>query len=565
MMFDKDVLELSERLNNKWHNKAERFKEVAVKGTSESGIPLKAVYTPLDIENLDYEEIGVPGEFPFTRGIYPYQYQVQPWMTQFGFGYGLPEHTRERYEYLKKEGMTGYKNMDPTMFIVSDLATRFGIDPDHPEARGMVGKCGIHWCTIKDFERLFDGLPIDRMNVVFEVDSPAMVALAMYIVYAERRGIPKEKLRGNSRNMLFKDWFENVAKYPPEASFKLMVELIKYASRHMPLWNTITCSGYNMHEAGANAVQEIAFSLAALNAVSQECRKAGLDLDNVIPRYGWYMSSSDDFFESIAKLRALRRMWAKIAKERLGCKNPKSLQPRIHVQTAGSSLTAQQPLNNISRIMMHTLAAVLSGVNSVWPVGYDEALALPTEEAVTLSLRAQQIILHESHIPHVSDPLGGSYYLEWLTKEIEERAWKLFEEVNTTEKYIKRCKNGWFKKIVEENAYKWRQAMDRGEKIKVGVNKNVVEEEQEVSVFKIDPEIERTAKERVRKFRDERKNGKEVNAALKRLRESAERLNKAWPQEEYLMDNIIEAVRAQATLGEISDVLKDVFGWGYTY
>ena len=448
---------------------------------------MKAVYTPLDIENLDYKEIGVPGEFPYTRGIYPFQYQVQPWMNQFGFGYGLPENTRQRYDYLSKEGMKGYTGMGPTMFLASGLATRFGIDPDQPEARGMVGRGGVHWCTIKDFERLFDGLPIDQMNVVFADDSPALVNLAMYIVYAERRGIPKERLRGNSRNMLYKDWFENVAKYPPEASFKLIVELIKYASRYMPLWNTITFVGYNMHEAGANAFQELAFSLAAANAVSQQCSKAGLDLDNVLPRYGWYMSSSEDFFESIAKLRALKKMWAKIAKEKLGCKNPKSLQTRIHVQTAGSSLTAQQPLNNISRIVVQTLAAVFAGVNSIWPVGYDEALALPTEEAVSLSLRAQQIILHESHIPHVSDPLGGSYYLEWLTKEIEERAWKLFEEVDTTEEYIKRCKNGWFKKIVEENAYKWRQKIDRGEKIKVGMNKYVSDKEQKVPVFKIDP------------------------------------------------------------------------------
>ncbi|MDY7037671.1 MAG: acyl-CoA mutase large subunit family protein, partial [Thermodesulfobacteriota bacterium] len=360
------------------------------------------------------------------------------------------------------------------------------------------------------------------------------------------------------------DWFENVAKFPPEPSFKLMGELIRYTSSYMPLWNNITFVGYNMHEAGANAFQELAFSLAAANAVTQQCLKAGLDPDDVLPRYGWYMSSSDDFFENVAKLRALRKMWFKIARERFGCKNPKSLQARIHVQTAGSSLTAQQPLNNISRIVLQTLSAVFAGANSIWPVGYDEAIALPTEDAVTLSLRAQQIIMHESHVPHVSDPLGGSYYLESLTKEIEERAWKLFEEVDSTEEYIRRCKNGWFKKIVEENAYEWRRKIDSGEKIKVGINKYVADEEQDVPVFKIDPEIERTAIERVKQFRSTRDDSR-VHASLKKLRESAEKMKSKWPQEGYLMDDIIEAVKADATLGEMCEVLKQVFGWGYTY
>ncbi len=450
------------------------------------------------------------------------------------------------------------------MFIVSDLVSRFGYDPDYPEAKGRVGKCGIQWSTIKDFHILFHDLPLDRMNVVFEVDSPALPALAMYIVYAERMGFPKERLRGNTRNMLYKDWFEDVAKYPPRSSFKLMVELIKYCTKFMPQWNTITFVGYNMEEAGANAVQELAFTLMAAMAVAEKCVEAGLDPDRFLPRFGFYMSCSSDFFENIAKLRALRRMWAKINKDRFGCKNSKALQSRFLVQTAGSSLTAKQPLNNIVRVTLETLSAVLAGANAIWSVGYDEALALPTEESAIMGLRTQQIIAHETNIPNVCDPLSGCYYVEWLTHKIEEEAYKLICEVNTAEEYIRRCENGWFKSQIESKAYEWHRSVEQGERVIVGVNKYQVEEGGRKPIFRINPKAEEIAIERVKKFRTERNNAK-TREALTKLREEAQRVNEKWPRGGDLMEAIIEAVRGEATLGEICEVLKEVFGWGYAH
>jgi methylmalonyl-CoA mutase N-terminal domain/subunit len=562
-MFTNDTIEKEKKLQKKWQEKYSKFyKDKEVKATTASGIPVKPYYMASDIEHIDCSEIGAPGEYPYTRGIYPLQYQFQPWVNQMSLGYGLPEQTRERMEMLKDAGMKGYFGSQ-SYNLPHDLVSKAGLDPDSPEARGLVGRGGVNISTIEDIDRLFHDLPLDKTQIVQNIGSATMVGLAMFIVYAESRGVSKEKLGGNSMNWLYKAPFVDYAMFPPKNAFKLMVEFIKFCSRNMPRWNTTNICGYFIEEAGGNAIQEAAFSIATGIAITEECIKAGLDPDEFLPRFGFQFAQGNDFLEEIAKIRAIRKLWAKTNKERFGCKNPKSMQVRMHIHTSGCSLMAQQPLTNVVRAAFHTLGAVLAGTNALHTSAYDEALGLPTEEAATLALRTQQVVLHETHIPNVSDPLAGSYYMEWLTHKIEDEANKLIKKIDEMG-YIKAWETGWFKEELADSAYKWRETMDNKERIVVGVNKYESGEQQKVPVFKIDPKIEETAVERVRQFRAKRDNAK-TEKALGSLRDVAKRMNEEWPNGGNLMPALIEAARADATLGEMQGVLKEVFGWGYAY
>jgi methylmalonyl-CoA mutase N-terminal domain/subunit len=560
-MFTKELLAEYQKLEKEWRAACQRvYGEKEYLSTTEAGIPTKAVYTPADIKDLDYKDIGMPGIFPYSRGIHPLMYQYAQWATQQGLGYGLPEDTRARYDLLRKEGMEGYI---PQYFVVNDAVAMHGYDPDHPAAKGQVGRCGTSWCNIRDYEILFHDLPLDKTGVVLATFDNAAPALATYIVCAEKMGFEPQKLRGNTNNCAYRQTTLDLPSFSPENAFKVAAELIKYCSRNIPRWSPISFQGFLYHGAGANAIQEVAFTLASAIAVAETCMELGLHPDEFVSRYGFHFAANDDFFESIAKIRAFRRIWANIAKERFGCKHPKSLQPIIQIETSTTSLTAQQPLNNIIRAALHTLAAVLSSPNSIWTTHYDEALSLPTEESAVLCVRTQQIIYHETKVPNIVDPLGGSYYIEWLTHKLEEEITKTLNKID--EKGFFQCwRTGWFRKEIEKSAYEWRKGIEKGDNIKVGLNKYDTEEEVKVPIFKVDPRVEEIAIERVKKFRAER-NSDAAQARLRDLKKVARQVREDWPRGGDLMPAVLDAARAETTLQEIMDVLKGEFGWGFVY
>ncbi len=554
--------EQGEALEERWQRAFDRkYPGKEFKATTRSGIALKPVYGAEDIEGISQEDIGLPGLYSYTRGIYPVQYQFQAFKNQLVHGYGLPEHTRERMDLLTKEGMTGYFG-ERIHNLAYDLVSQNGYDPDDPAVEGKAGLGGVAVYSARDMEALFHDMPLDRSAVVHIVREPSMVMLAMYIVAAERMGFAQEQLRGNSMNACYSRPFWDTVGFPPKNTLKLMVELVKYCTNEMPSWNTTNFTGYVKEEAGATAIQEVAFTLAAHIALVGECMKAGLTPSDFIPRFSFQMAHGNDFFEEIAKIRALRRMWAKINKERFGCEDARSLQARIYSQTAGSALTAQQPLNNVVRAALHTLGAVLAGTNAVQTASYDEALSIPSEEAATLALRTQQIVLEETNIPNVSDPLGGSYYVEWLTSRFEQEVYGLLSKIEERGGYVRCWESGWLKAEVVKSAYEWRERVNRCEEIVIGLNKYAVEEQQRVPAFSYSPNLQRIAIERVQRLREQRDNAKTM-AALEKLSEEARSVEVSNEGKGYLMPAIIEAARADATLGEMMAVLRQVFGWGY--
>jgi methylmalonyl-CoA mutase N-terminal domain/subunit len=444
--------------------------------------------------------------------------------------------------------------------IVSDLASNAGYDPDDPRAEGWVGQGGVAIYTVEDMERLIHDLPLDKTNFVWNIQDTSMAMLALYIVAAERMGFPKEKLHGNTMNSLYRRWCWDCIGFPPEGAFKLMVELIAYCTREMPQWNTTNISGYCMIEAGGSPVHETAFVMATSIALTDKCIQAGLNPDDFLPRFGFHIAQGNDFLENIAKLRAIRRMWAKINQNRFNCSNPKAMQARIFVQTAGSSLTAQQPLNNIVRAAFQTLGAILGGANAVQTDAYDEALSIPTEAAAVLALRTQQIVRHETNVPNVSDPLAGSYYLEWLTNRIESDAFNLIQKIDDMGGYIKCWNNGWLSGELRKSAYEWREKVNSGVEAVVGVNKYVTGETQKVPVFSVDESIGKIAAERIIRYRNQRDSTK-TKSALENLRQAAIKIDQGTGGEGYLMPALIDAFRAKATLGEAMEVIKAVFGF----
>ena len=567
-MFSRELREENRILKDQWQKKASGMlggKEL--KTTNTSGIELKPVYTPEDLDKIDYQEISLPGEYPFTRGNYPLHYQVMPLMQNIALGFGTAEDTRQRREWLSKLGCSyavGTEKLTP-LLILTDLPTQRGKDPDEPEARSRVGQCGVSISNLMDVEDLFDGLPLNEVLTSWNALDSMIICHALYAVYAQDiRKEPLEKLFMVCCNVYHHQYWWDTIAFPPATAIKIETELIKFIVENCPLSLHTIVDGYNSGEAGASPAQETAFALAHVIHLMEECIKAGLDPDAVAPGFWAHPHIGLNFFEEIAKIRATRKVWAKIMKERFGCKNPESLKYKVVVaQTGGTELTAQEPLNNIIRLTIMTMAGMLAGEEGIWTAAYDEAVGLPTEEAVQIAVRTQQILAQETDIPHVTDPLGGSYYIEWLTGRMEEEINKILAHIEEQGGFLKAWESGWLRGESEKGAYARLRKLDKGEKIKIGMNKYRIEETSEISAFRPSLEAEKIAIERVQKYRQERDNSK-TEVALSELRKAAIRIEKEWPQScGVLMPALIEAARARATLGEMHRVLREVFGYGY--
>ncbi len=512
-----------------------------------SGIVVDRLYTPEDVE-IDYEEkLGYPGVYPFTRGVYPTMYRGRLWTMRQYAGFGTAEETNKRYRYLLEQGQTG-------LSVAFDLPTQIGYDSDHPMALGEVGKVGVAIDTIQDMEILFDGIPLGKVSTSMTINSTCAQILSMYIAVAEKQGVERASLRGTVQNDMLKEYIaRGTYIFPPEPSLRLSTDIIMYCAKEMPKWNSISISGYHMEEAGATPVQEVAFTLADGITYVEKVIERGMDVDSFAPRLSFFFAAGNNFLEEIAKFRAARRLWARIMKERFNAKNPRSMMLRFHVQTAGCTLTAQQPENNIVRVALQALAAVLGGCQSLHTNSYDEALCLPTEKAVRIALRTQQIIAEESGVADVVDPLGGSYYVEWLTDRIEEEAMKYIEKIDEMGGMIKAIESGYVQREIQKSAYEKQKAIDEGEITVVGVNKYQIEEEIQIELLRVDKAVVEKQIKRLQEFRKNR-DVKKVEEALDRLRKAAEK------EDENLMPYVLEAVKARATLGEMTDALRDVFG-----
>jgi len=515
---------------------------------TQSGLPLEPVYQAGDLgPGWDPAlTLGVPGQFPFTRGPHETMYRGKPWTMRMFSGFGTPEDTNRRFRYLLAHGQTGLS----TAF---DMPTLMGFDPDDPLARGEVGREGVSVASVADVERLFADIPLAEVSTSMTINAPAVVLLAFYVVAAERRGIGPEKLRGTLQNDMLKEFIaqkEWICGVRP--SLRIIRDMLVTCTARMPLWNTISISGYHIREAGATAVQELAFTLADGIGYVELGREAGLDVDVFAPRLSFFWDIHNDFFEEIAKLRAARRMWAHIMRDRFGAKNPRAWMLRAHAQTAGVSLVAQQPLNNVVRTTLQALAAVLGGTQSLHTNSFDETLALPTEEAATLALRTQQIIAEESGLPAVADPFGGSYYLESLTDRMQAEAEHLIRAIDDMGGIVRAVEMGWPQREIAASAYRTQQQVDRGERSIVGVNRHVVPETTSIPTLKIDMAPERAQVARVQAVR--------AGRDAVRAQEGLEEVRRACAGDANVMDAVVEAARRDATLGEICRVFRDVFG-----
>jgi methylmalonyl-CoA mutase N-terminal domain/subunit len=518
-----------------------------------SSAPVERLYTPLDLATNGQSltehflhNIGYPGQYPFTRGIHPTGYRGKLWTMRMFAGFGSAEETNARFKFLLEQGQTG-------LSIAFDMPTLYGRDTDHPLVEGEFGKCGVAVSSLADMEILLDGLPLDQVSTSMTINSPAAMIWAMYLVIAEKRGIPWSKLRGTIQNDILKEYIaQNEYIFPPEPSMRLVVDTIEFATRHVPQWNPISVSGYHIREAGSTAVQELAFTLADGFAYVEAALERGLDIDEFAPRISFFFNAHNDFFEEIAKYRAARRIWARAMRERYGAKNERSWWLRFHTQTAGCSLTAQQPEINIVRTAIQALAAVLGGTQSLHTNSMDEALALPSEKAVTIALRTQQIIAYESGVANTVDPLGGSYFVEALTDRMEREAQQIFDAINAQGGVIAAIRNGYFHREIADAAYRYQQEIDKGERIIVGVNAFQADEPLEIPILQMDPEGEKRHLERLNRVRRER----DQDLVARRLAE----LRAAAQGSDNMMPAILNCVRAYCTLGEMCDVLREVFG-----
>jgi methylmalonyl-CoA mutase, N-terminal domain len=512
-----------------------------------SDISVNPLYTPADLAGSDYDrDLGYPGQYPYTRGVQTTMYRGRLWTMRQYAGMGDAEQSNKRYKYLLAQGTTG-------LSVAFDLPTQIGMDSDSPMALGEVGKVGVAIDSIEDMERLFAGIKLDKVSTSMTINATASILLALYIAVAKRQGSDVTKLSGTVQNDILKEYIaRGTYIYPPSQAMRIVTDIFAYANEHVPEWNTISISGYHMREAGCTAVQEVAFTLADGMTYVQAALNAGLDVDKFAPRLSFFFASFSNFLEEIAKFRAARRMWAKIMREHFGAKNPRSLMLRFHTQTAGSSLTAQQPENNIVRTALQALAAVLGGTQSLHTNSYDEALALPTENAVRIALRTQQIIAYESGVAQTIDPLAGSYYVEWLTNEIEQRAETYLHKIDDLGGMLKAIERGYVQQEIQNAAYEFQQNVDRLEQVVVGVNRFDVQEERSIEILRIDPDLERQQIERVRALRAKRDQAA-WDLGLKAV-EGAARTGK------NLMPAIIQAVESYATVGEISDTMRKVFG-----
>ena len=515
-----------------------------------SGIPLKAIYTPEDLGGPEcQEDTPPPGQYPYTRGLYPTGYRKYSWMKRELSGYGLPEETNLRQKQLMAQGQEGYGDQF-TVMIAFDYPTNYGYDSDHPLAVTDVGKGGVLVDSLADMARLFDGLPIETMHSALVVDTPAPIILAMYIAYAESRGVPRGQLRGSITNNPVS--FNNMQVFRPRDSLRLMMDQMAFCAQEMPLWNHVNLIAFGMRESGATAVQEVAFILALGVEVVRAGLSRGLAVDDFAPRLSFHFAIHNNFFEEIAKMRAARRIWARITRERFGAQNPKSSQMRIFAQTGGFTLTRQEPLNNISRVALQALAAVLAGCQSLHTASYDEVYEIPTDSAQAIALRTQQIIESETGVADVADPLGGSYYVEWLTGRVEEAVQAYLERIEKMGGYVAALERGYLAGEIARSAMRFQKEVEAGERVIVGVNKYQSEGTLPVEVFQYNPQMAEVAVRRLAELRAERE-GRKTASALQRIREAAQ-------GNEPLMPLFIEAVKVQATLGEIMGVLREVFG-----
>ena len=517
---------------------------------TESGIPVKRLYTPLDLQDGDYiDEIGFPGEFPFTRGVYPSMYRGRLWTMRNYAGFGTAEDTNKRYQYLLDQGMVG-------LSMAFDLPTQLGYDSDDPLAEGAVGRVGVAVDSLADMEVIFQGIPLDKVSTSMTINAPATILLAMYIAVAEKHGVPREKLMGTTQNDILKEFIaRGTYIFPTEPSLKLVLDIVEYCAEHVPRWNTLNIAGYHFREAGANAIQELAFTLADAITYIEKARERGLDVDYFAPRLSYSLGCYMDLFEEVAKFRAARRLFARIMKERFGAKNPKSYLFRIFTGSCGSTLVAQQPINNIVRVAMHALMGILGGDQAIHTACWDEGYAIPSEEAATLALRTQQILAHECGLCNTIDPLAGSYYVETLTNEIEKRASEYVEQIDGMGGMLGAIENGFVYKEIQESSVKFQQRVDSGERVIVGLNKYAADGEkgiEEQDIFEVDPGVEEYQKEKLSRVRAERST-EEVQKHLADLSQAMER-------DENLMPSIIEAVKSYATVGEICRVMREKWG-----
>ncbi len=523
-------------------------KTTGMKFTSVSGEEVKALYTPDDLEGKDYmEDIGFPGQFPFTRGIHTNGYRGKIWtMRQFA-GFGTPEDTNKRFKYLLENGQTG-------LSVAFDLPTLMGYDSDDEFSRGEVGICGVAVSSLEDMETLFEGIPLDKVSTSMTINSPAAMIFAFYLAVAKKQGVPFEKLRGTLQNDILKEYIaQKEFIFPPHPSMRIITDMIEFTTENVPQWNPVSVSGYHIREAGSTAVQELAYTLADGFAYIEACIERGMDVDSFAPRISFFFNSHLDFFEEIAKFRAARRIYAKRMKNKYGAKNPRSWWMRFHTQTAGCTLTAQQPENNIVRTAFQAMAAVLGGTQSLHTNSMDETLALPSEKAVKIALRTQQLLAFETGVINMVDPLGGSYYVEALTDKMEEGAEKIFSEIDALGGVIPAIESGYFQKEIADAAYRYQKELERKEKFVVGVNEFVEEEEKlDIPILQIPPEVEIQQRERLSKLRKRRDNEK-VKNSLAKIRDAA-------VNNKNLMPVLIEAAENYVTLGEMVDELKEVFG-----
>lgn len=523
-----------------------RFPERKEQFTLDTDEEVKRLYTPLDV-NVDYEqELGYPGQYPFTRGVQPTMYRGKLWTMRMYAGFATAEESNERYKYLIEQGSKG-------LSVAFDLPTQLGYDSDENICKGEVGKVGVAIDSLGDMEVLFKDIPLDKVSTSMTINAPSSVLLAMYIAVAKKQGVSVDKLRGTIQNDILKEYVaRGTYIFPVQPSMRLTTDIFEYCSKELPNWNTISISGYHIREAGANAIQEVAFTLANGIAYVNAAINAGLDVDDFAPRLSFFFASHNNLLEEVSKFRAARRLWAKIMKERFNATNPKSCMLKFHTQTAGSTLTAQQPDNNIMRVTMQALAAVLGGTQSLHTNSRDEALSLPTEDSVTIALRTQQIIGEESGVCETIDPLAGSYYVESLTDQIEKEAMKIIENIDSMGGSPKAIENGYIQEVIMKSAYKYQQKIENKEKIIVGVNKYTSQEQEIKGLLKVDEVAEKTQISKLSKFKQSRDNEK-TTAALERLRN-------ACNTNDNMMPYIIEAVESYATLGEICKVMREEFG-----
>jgi methylmalonyl-CoA mutase N-terminal domain/subunit len=525
----------------------EKAPERPVRFESLSGIPIEPLYTPEHLAGKSYEErLGYPGEYPYTRGVYPTMYRGRLWTMRMFAGFGRPEDTNARFKYLLAQGQTGLS----TAF---DMPALMGYDADHPRSRGEVGKEGVSISTLDDFERLFADIPLGEVTTSMTINCTASVALAMYLALAEKQGVAWGRVGGTMQNDMLKEFIAQKEWIcPPEPAVRIVTDMIEFTSRHVPRFNPVSISGYHIREAGSTAVQELAFTLADGLAYVEAALARGLDVDSFAPRLSFFFDIHNDFFEEIAKLRAARRLWARFMKERFRAKKPESMRLRTHTQTAGVSATAQQPLNNVARVALQALAAVLGGAQSLHTNSYDETWALPTEDAVTVALRTQQILAEETGVALTIDPLGGSYFLETLTDRMEAAALEYIGKIDAMGGMIRAIDAGYPQKEIADAAYRYQLMEDRGEKVVVGVNKYAMTAGRPINYLKIDETVELEQIERVGRF----KAARDMSKVERRLRQVAE----ACRDQRNVMPVLIDAVRDYASLGEISDVYRQVFG-----